>query len=123
MADRAIWRLHDMKRCVVEIATLLRGKSFEDVLREPVTRVAFERFPEILSEASRHVPEEWKAEHGPRIPWRRVADLGNHIRHAYHRLDARVLWSVYEDDLGALELAIDEMLAAYASDQPPSATS
>ncbi len=103
-----------MKKSIVEISALLQGKSFDDMYREPVTRAAFERFLEILSEASRHVPDEWKAEHGPSIPWRRVADLGNHIRHAYHRLDAQILWSIYEDDLGALELAVDSMLASHS---------
>ena len=107
-----------MKKCVVEIRSLLAGKSFDDMLQQPVTRAAFERFLEILSEASRHVPEQWKASHGPTIPWRKVADLGNHIRHAYHRLDAEILWSIYEHDLGGLEVAIDRMLAAYEPGGP-----
>ena len=107
-----------MKKCVVEIRSLLARKSFDDMLQQPVTRAAFERFLEILSEASRHVPEQWKASHGPTIPWRKVADLGNHIRHAYHRLDAEILWSIYEHDLGGLEVAIDRMLAAYESGGP-----
>ena len=77
---------------------------------DAVTRAAFERFLEILSEASRSVPDEWKAEFGPKIPWRSIADLGNALRHAYHRTDTRLLWSVYEDDLGPLEAAIDAML-------------
>ena len=83
---------------------------------EPVTRAAFERFLEVLSEASRHVPDSWKSGIGADIPWRRVSDLGNHIRHAYHRLDAQVLWSIYEEDLDGLEQVIDAMLAAHGGD-------
>lgn len=77
-----------------------------------MTRAAFERFLEILSEASRHVPDEWKREHGA-VPWRQVADLGNHLRHAYHRTDAEALWSIYEDDLDPLEKVVDVMLTAH----------
>ena len=106
-----------MKKCVLEINSLLEEESFDDMLREPITRAAFERFLEILGEASRHVPDDWKLKHGPNIPWRRVADLANHIRHAYHLLDAKVPWSIYEDDLVTLELAIDDMLADYGSNQ------
>jgi uncharacterized protein with HEPN domain len=110
--NRSIWRLHDIKKCIVEIRNLLQNKTFEMVQREPVTRAAFERFLEILSEASRHVPEEWKQQHGA-IPWRQVADLGNHLRHAYHRTDAEALWNIYENGLAPLEVAVDSMLAAY----------
>ena len=113
MADRAIWRLRDIKKSIVEITSLLRGKSFEEMYGDAVTRAAFERFLEILSEASRYVPDDWKARHGSEIPWRRVADLGNLIRHAYHRIDAKALWSIYEDDLAPLERAVDAMLTAH----------
>jgi uncharacterized protein with HEPN domain len=78
----------------------------------------FERFLEIPSEASWSIPDEWKQEFGPSIPWRQVADLGNVLRHAYHRTDLLLLWSVYENDLGPLETAIDAILAAH--DRPAS---
>ncbi len=90
---------------------MLDQKTFEQMRAEPVTRAAFERFLEIMSEASRHVPDQWKSAHGG-VPWRQVADLGNHLRHAYHRTDAEALWSIYEDDLGPLEAAVDAMLSA-----------
>ena len=37
-------------------------------------------------EASRHIPVDMKAKE-PKINWRRLADLGNWLRHAYHRTD------------------------------------
>ena len=110
--DRSIWRLRDIKMCVMHIRSLLEGKAFEQVQNEPATRAAFERFLEILSEASRHVPDDWKSEHEV-IPWRQVADLGNHLRHSYHRTDALALWSIYTDDLDMLEASVDAMLMAH----------
>lgn len=98
-----------MKSAISDIRQLLAGKKFEILQADRATRAAFERFLEILSEASRHVPEEWKSDH-PRIPWRRVADLGNHVRHAYHRVDLELLWSVYENDLDPLEQAVDGLI-------------
>jgi len=81
-----------------------------DLVTDRATRAAFERFLEILSEASRHIPDEWKGEFN-QIPWRQVADLGNFIRHVYHRIDLEVLWSIYENDIGSLEAVIDELIA------------
>ena len=118
--DILIWRLADMKRSIVEIRSLLLRKSCEDLRREPATRAAFERFLEILSAASQHVPEHWHSEFGPGVPWRQLTDLEKHIRRSYHRLDPAALWSVYADELDPIERAVDAMLAPYASDHPPS---
>jgi uncharacterized protein with HEPN domain len=44
------------------------------------------------------------------MPWRRMADLGNRLRHAYHRVDPDVLWEIVERDLPALRLLLDRMI-------------
>jgi uncharacterized protein with HEPN domain len=42
----------------------------------------------------------------PRINWRRLADLGNWLRHAYHRTDAGILWDMVENDLEPLKIFV-----------------
>lgn len=110
-AERVLWRLRDIRWSIREINALLAGKTFETMYSDAVTKAAFERFLEILSEASRHIPDEMKHRATTDIPWRRVADLGNHIRHAYHKVDAAALWSIYEDELGRLDAAAEAMIA------------
>jgi uncharacterized protein with HEPN domain len=58
-------------------------------------RAAFERYIEILCEASRHIPDALKDTEA-HIPWPDVANIGNHIRHAYHRVDPEILWTTFE---------------------------
>lgn len=110
--DRALRRLADIQENIRAIRRLLEGKSLEDVGQDLATRAALERFLEIISEASRHLPDHWKANQ-PDIPWRQVADLGNLLRHAYRHVELRPLWDVYLDDLDPLERAVDAMLAAH----------
>ncbi len=98
-----------MKNAVGQIRKLLAGKTVDVVVTDIATRAAFERFLEILSEASRHVPQEWKEEH-PSIQWRQIADLGNFIRHVYHKIDIDILWSIYTNDLDSLEQVIDSLI-------------
>ena len=43
-----------------------------------------------------------KAE-APEINWRRLADLGNWLKHTYHRTDAGLLWDMVENDLEPLK--------------------
>lgn len=109
MIDRTYWRLMDMKNAILEIRKLLTDKTSNAVSTDMATRAAFERFLEILSEASRHVPENWKSEHQD-IPWRQIADLGNFIRHVYHQIDLDILWAIYTDDLDPLERVVDLLL-------------
>jgi uncharacterized protein with HEPN domain len=76
--------------------------SFTDNL---MLRFAVERLLEIISEASRHIPSEMKAKE-PNINWRRLADLGNWLRHAYHRTDPGILWDMVENDLEVLKVFV-----------------
>lgn len=109
MVDRTYWRLKDMKAAISDVRALLDGQKIAVLYSDRSTRAAFERFLEILSEASRHIPDDWKSEFS-NIPWRQVADLGNFIRHAYHKIDMEILWSIYENDLAILEHAVDEFV-------------
>lgn len=109
MSDRSYWRLTDMQTAIRDIRDLLTGKEFSVLHSDRAIRAAFERYLEVLSEASRHVPNDWKAEHAD-IPWRRVADLGNHVRHAYHRIDLEILWNIYEAELDALDAAVEDLI-------------
>lgn len=68
-------------------------------------RLAIERLLQVVSEASRFIPDDVKAKN-PAINWRGLADLGNWLRHAYHRTDADLLWDMIEDDLPPLETFI-----------------
>ena len=73
---------------------------------------ATERWLEIISEASRHIPADWKAQE-PAIPWRQIADIGNLIRHSYDRLDMQTLKEIVEDDLPALREAAERLYGAH----------
>jgi uncharacterized protein with HEPN domain len=72
-------------------------------------RLAVERCLEIVSEASRFVPEELKSGY-PNLPWRGIADFGNLLRHGYDGIDDRRVWAIVEQDLAPLKAAIEQML-------------
>jgi uncharacterized protein with HEPN domain len=109
--DRTIYRLRDIVDAIEQIEALLTGRGLSDVASDRVVRAALERFLEILSEASRHIPQEMK-DTAPEIPWADVAAIGNHLRHAYHRVDFEILWRIHEDgELRALRAATLRFLA------------
>lgn len=69
--------------------------SFEADTRQ---RWIVERGVEIVSEASRRLPDELKARR-PEIPWTKVAGIGNVLRHNYENFAAQVMWALVRDDL------------------------
>ncbi len=108
--DRERHRLIDMVDALDQIDALLSGQSREILEEDRIARAAYERFLEIISEASRHLPETSRML-APEIPWRRVGDLGNHLRHAYHKVDAEALWNLHAlGELAALRQAVRRLL-------------
>lgn len=81
-------RLEDMRLAIDEAMRFTAGMIYEGYLADPLVRRGTERCIEIVSEASRHIPHERKAEH-PQVPWRNVADIGNVLRHGYRLVDLR----------------------------------
>jgi uncharacterized protein with HEPN domain len=69
------------------------------------TVYAVTRCLEIVSEASRRLPEEIKTRHLA-IPWREIAGAGNVYRHDYEDIAARVIWDTVQLALPPLQAAI-----------------
>lgn len=112
-ADRELLRARDIKQAISNIRLVLSGVSYEQLQSDVRTRAAFERFVEIVSEASRKVPLEWRSEFGPDIAWHKILAIGNVLRHVYRDVDHLILWEIYTDHLDPLEAAIDAMIAAH----------
>jgi uncharacterized protein with HEPN domain len=88
------------------------GFTLEQYIQAGEKRRAVERSLEIISEASRGIPEADTAQH-PEIPWRRIQDLGNAIRHAYFGIMHDRLWAIVRNDLDALEDVIRLIKSRY----------
>ncbi len=70
-----------------------------------------QRAIEIISEASRAIPDELKRTQ-PEIPWPQVRGIGNILRHEYQGLSDPIIWRVVTDELPQLKAAIETMMDA-----------
>ena len=101
-------RLEDILDAIDEARRFTAGMSFDEYRADPLVRRGVERCIEIISEASRHIPQDRKAEH-PQIPWRNIADIGNVLRHGYRIVDQGIIWSVVRHHLPPLRAAVEAM--------------
>jgi uncharacterized protein with HEPN domain len=90
------------------LAAAMSYEEFRDDLR---TIYAVTRFVEIISEASRRLPDDLKVRH-PSIAWRDMASAGNIYRHEYEDVAAREVWDTLKHHLPPLRVVIEQELAA-----------
>jgi uncharacterized protein with HEPN domain len=111
--DRELLRAKDIKQAILNIRNVLSGISYEQMRNDILIRAGFERFVEIISEASRKVPPEWRETYGHDIAWHKILAIGNILRHVYRDVDHMILREIYADHLDPLEAAIDAMIEAH----------
>lgn len=71
--------------------------------------LAAQRALEIISEASRHIPEPI-LELETQIYWPDIRAIGNRIRHEYHRVSNELVFEIIRNDLNPLRAALERML-------------
>jgi uncharacterized protein with HEPN domain len=76
---------------------------FKDDLR---TVYAVTRCLEIISEASRRLPNDLKARH-PTIAWKQMAGAGNVYRHDYEDVAAQFVWDTVQRALPSLREVVE----------------
>jgi uncharacterized protein with HEPN domain len=108
-AAELLSRLEDILEAIAETEAFISGKTFDDYMAEPLLRRGVERDIEIISEASRHIPRSLKAKYSL-IPWRKVAGIGNILRHGYKVVDDHEIWDIASTDLAPLKAAIRNMM-------------
>jgi uncharacterized protein with HEPN domain len=105
MAGRSpIPRLTDIVEAIEHIRSITEGITLEEFAADWQKKWLVERGIEIVSEASRHLPDSVKGRH-PEIPWSKVAAVGNILRHEYERIAPAILWTVARSELLPLEKA------------------
>jgi uncharacterized protein with HEPN domain len=95
----------------IELATrFVQGFDRAAFLDDVRTVYAVIRCLEVISEASRRLPEELKARH-PTITWRQMADAGNVYRHDYEDVAAQYVWDTVQRALPPLRVVVEQELA------------
>jgi uncharacterized protein with HEPN domain len=101
--------LEHILEAIREIERFTAGRTLDDYLHEGWLRFATQRGVEIVSEASRRIPDDLRTAH-PEIPWPDIAAIGNILRHGYDSFNHDIIWGVIENHLPPLKVVVESML-------------
>jgi uncharacterized protein with HEPN domain len=88
---------------------MMQGVDFAVYRQGVKLKRAVERCVEIISEASRAIPQEMKNAY-PTQPWPEIAAIGNLLRHRFEGVDDFIMWKIAVKSLPELRRVIISMI-------------
>jgi len=89
--------LYDILECIEKIEKYVSGMTYEDFENDERTVDAVIRNLEIIGEAARNIPDEFRNKYSD-IPWRRIVGLRNVVIHEYFGVDLENIWEIIVND-------------------------
>ena len=111
-------RLRDIIDNVDAIKAFTEELDLQAFRADRKTVYAVVRALEIISEASRRLPDDLLHRH-PEIDWAAISAAGNVYRHEYEGVDEALIWHTVQHGLADLRRVCDEEFGRLQSDQPP----
>jgi len=78
-------------------------------MNDPVFKRAFVRSLEVIGEAVKNLPKEFRDSH-PQVPWKRVAGMRDILIHEYFGVDYELVWNVVNKSIPILRQEIARLL-------------
>jgi len=94
-----------LRHILVETDYLIResaGISAGRFLADETLQRAFARSLEIIGEATKKVPEEFRAQY-PIVEWRAMAGMRDRLIHNYFSVNYKLVWDVVQNHIPALQ--------------------
>ena len=81
----------------------------DDFLQNEILKRAIVRSLEIIGEATKHLPDDFRQQY-PQIPWKRMAGMRDKLIHDYMGVDYEVVWNVVTHQIPDLRQQLERLL-------------
>ena len=101
--------LYDILESVKRIDGYTKDISFQALLKNTMIQDAVIRNMEIIGEAAKNIPGEFKNKHSE-IEWKKIAGMRDKIIHFYFGVNWEIVWDVIRHKLPSLKQRIELIL-------------
>lgn len=98
----------DEANYLVETSSTL---SKDDFMRDETTKRAFVRSLEVIGEATKNLPHEFR-EHHDDVDWRAIAGMRDRLIHGYFGVDYEIVWDVVENKIPDVRSIVKKLVDA-----------
>ena len=93
--------LDDIQRSMELALSFTTDMSLADFRDDEKTQYAVIRCLEVIGEAAKRIPEEFRQGH-PDIPWKSMAGMRDRLIHGYDVVDSEIVWVTVRDTIPAI---------------------
>lgn len=101
--------LKHIQESIEKIERHIKGMSEDEFEDDIKTQDAIIRRIEIIGEAVKNLPSEFKKKHSE-IEWREIAGMRDKLIHEYFGVNLNMVWEVIRKDIPKLKRQISELL-------------
>jgi len=83
--------------------------ALEDFIGDPVLMRAFTRSLEIIGEAVKNLPDEFREKY-PEIPWKEIAGMRDKLIHEYFGVNYKIVWKTIQQEIPRLKNQVEEIM-------------
>jgi len=101
--------LEDMDEMLRKLQEFVQGMTFNEFVEDTKTVFAVIRAFEVLGEAAKNIPSEYRNEH-PDVPWQKITSLRNKLIHEYFSVNLNVIWNTIHQDIPDLQMLLSPVV-------------
>ena len=101
--------IEDIVNAMDKALKFIENMSYEDFVRDDKTIFAVIRAIEIIGEAVKHTPEDFKKKY-PEVPWKGMAGMRDKVIHGYFGVDTKVVWDTVKKRIPEVKPVFEKML-------------
>lgn len=98
--------LNDMITFSENVLAYCEGLNLQAFIATGLNYDATVRNLELIGEAANHIPVEIRDKYNHLVPWRQLIATRNRLIHGYLGIDNDILWSIIQDDIPDLIVAL-----------------